>query len=147
MIRQIFTLSLHVLINAAINPLIIEEGRPLNPFPTITGQSHHKKNKNDITGHTIPLEDSTNYLIEDFIINPSERVMQKQEKNITRDEDIEADQQNYLNSIFEFVTDCLDYRREIPDGSVVFCQGSAAFKAAVKAACREKKKVCLYFDQ
>ncbi len=41
----------------------------------------------------------------------------------------------------------LDYSREIPDGSDVFCQGSVAFKNVVKEGCNEKKNVRLFFDQ
>lgn len=64
----------------------------------------------------------------------------------TTSEDIEAIQQN-LHPIFKFVNKRLDYRREISDGSIVFCQGSAPLKAAVGASCQEKKNVRLYVDQ
>ena len=52
-----------------------------------------------------------------------------------------------LWSSFKFLNERLDYKREIPDGSDVFCQGSVDFKAAVKAVCLEKERIRLHFDQ
>ena len=41
----------------------------------------------------------------------------------------------------------LNYEKEIPSGSNVFCQGSEAFKNSVAIGCRSKKDVQLFFDQ
>ena len=41
----------------------------------------------------------------------------------------------------------LNYRCEVLDGSIVFCQGSSGFKSVIEAACRAKHGVRLHFDQ
>ena len=63
-------------------------------------------------------------------------------KNIEGDS-IFASQSSSIDLLYQR----LDYGREIPDGSDVFCQGSVAFKNVVKEGCNKKKNVRVFFDQ
>lgn len=127
----------------------LTESNPLGRSPIIA-DDHPNKNKHNITGHiTRPEVNMTDHTtILDISSSSSAVNFGESDTMISRTaaSDIEAEQQN-LQSIFKLVNKRLDYSREIPDGSIVFCQGSAAFKAAVEAACQEKKKVHLHFDQ
>jgi hypothetical protein len=55
--------------------------------------------------------------------------------------------QNHLTGSIELISKRIDYSREIPDESYVFCQGSAGFNAVVAEGCHEKKGVRLFLDQ
>jgi len=71
----------------------------------------------------------------------------REELSSSKEEDMEANlKQSHLSGSIELHSKRLNYTREIPCGSYVFCQGSAGFKAVVAAGCRGKKGTCLYLD-
>lgn len=70
------------------------------------------------------------------------------QEDVGSDEDLEATaMQKHSSGMIELHSKRLDYRREIPDGSHVFCQGSSEFKTVVALGCRGKRGVHLYLDQ
>ena len=46
----------------------------------------------------------------------------------------------------KFLDGRMDYQAEIPDSSVVFCQGSMQIRNVIESLCREKKDVKVHFD-
>jgi hypothetical protein len=93
--------------------------------------------------------DRTFDLEDDFSLHGARSVQGKGStgKYLSSEHDEESYRQKYSSSIIELRSGRLDYKKEIPNESCVFCQGSAGFVQVVAAACHGKKGVRLYLDQ